>query len=109
MTTQSDQIEEILKAENKARKHIEETISNLRKEEIQYRNALEEEIENKKQNLQERRNQKMEIFEQEAAHIIDTKKAEAEGSKNSLISAAKSKQGDGVNIIVTKFVEHIKA
>ncbi len=109
MTTHSDQIEEIKKAEEKAKKHIEETVENLRAEEAALQNKLAQEVENRKKELQERREQKLEIVEQEAEHIKTTKKAEAEGSKNQLISNAKSKQGEAVDYIITKFVEHIKA
>ncbi len=109
MTTHSDQIEEIKKAEKKAKKYLEEIVENLRTEKEALQNKLTQEIESRKKELQERREQKLEIVEQEAEHIKTTKKAEAEGAKNQLISNAKSKQGAAVDYIITKFVEHIKA
>lgn len=108
MTTQSDQIEEIIKAEQKANKHLETTEQIINEEELRLKTKLGNDIEEKKQMLQERKKQKLEIVEQEAMHIINTKKAEAEGSRNSLISKAQSQQGEAVDLIITRFVEHIK-
>ncbi len=108
MTTQSDQIEEILKAEQKANKHLELTQQKITEEEFQLKTKMGNDIEEKKKMLLERKKQKLEITEQEAAHIINTKKAESEGGRNSLISNAQSKQGEAVDLIITRFVEHIK-
>lgn len=108
MTTQSDQIEEILKAEQKANKHLESTRQKLNEEELQLKTKMANDIEEKKKMLMERKKQQIEIVEQEATHIINTKKTESEGEINSLISKARSKQGEAVNLIITRFVEHIK-
>ncbi len=109
MTTHTDQIEEIKKTEEQAKKHISDTAAKLSGEEVQLKTKLADETEQRKKDLQERKKQKLEIVEQEAAHIINSKKAESEGHRNSLISGAQSKQGEAVDLIITRFVEHIKA
>jgi len=109
MTTHTDQIEEIKKAEEKAKKHLEDANSRALEDENEVKAKLATEIETRKTELQERKQQKLEIVTQEGEHIKTSKKTESEGHKNQLLSNAQSKQGEAIDYIITKFVEYIKA
>jgi len=109
MTTQTDQIEEIKKAEENAKKQLEDTAASLRKEETTLKTKLEAEVEDRKKDLNERKQQKLEIAQQEADMLKKSRVTEAQSHKNQMISAAQSKQSEAADYIITKFVEHIKA
>ena len=110
MTSQNtDQIEEIKKAEESAKNAIEQTVKDLEKRQTELKNQLNEKKESRKKELQDRAHQKLETAAQEAEQIKKAKHTEAESYKNRLISDTDSKEQDAVNHIVTNFIEYLKS
>lgn len=108
MTTHTDQIAEIKKAEEKALDSINKTAAMLEDQKRELNLQFQKLTEEKKQSLSQKAGQKMELARQEAEQIKQNRYKEAESFKNKLISDAQVKQSEAKKFIVTAFMEHIK-
>lgn len=110
MTTQNtDQIEEIKKAEENMKKELEQAMIDQNTELREVENKLEKQNEEFEASIVTHNQDKLEQARKLATKTKELKVFEAESVKNKIISDAKDKEGDALKHVVANFMEHINA
>jgi hypothetical protein len=107
-STTSDQIEEIKTAEQKAKKMIEEKQKELLKQQEIFKNLLTEKKDNHLNQVKKQGLTQLEKATADAERIKKDKETDTEGTINSLISKAKSKENEAYSLIEASFLNQIK-
>ncbi len=108
-STHSDPIQEIKTAEEKAKNKIEKEKSELDKKEMELKESLNNKVTEFERDLHEKNVAKLETVLEQAKQSKKSQLADAQSGMNSLISDAQTKEADAVNLVVTTFMNHIKA
>jgi hypothetical protein len=105
----TDQIEEIKKAEHKARKIIEDQQKQLQKQEEAFLQFLKEKKESHLNQIKKHGLTQLEKATEKASNYKKEKELEAERAIGSVISKAQAMENEALDLIETTFISQMKS
>ncbi|MBD3328052.1 hypothetical protein GF340_01985 [Candidatus Peregrinibacteria bacterium] len=108
MSSHTDQIEEIKKAEHTAKHAIENAKTENDKKIWELQNKISTDLNNKEADLKDETEKKITLAEEEAAKIKQERIADGSSTIGSVKSNAENKKSEAISHVLAKFNEFIK-
>ncbi len=107
--TQTDQIEEIKKAETDAKKLVDQTTQELQKKEANLRESLATEIDTYQKHLKQKKNEKVTDLKTQAEKNKEAQISDTDTAQKRIIDSAEAKEEEALSFVMTKITQHLKA